>query len=139
MSPEHRRAPEHPVHEREPAVPPRSPEPVAVTAYRTGAAEVVALAGEIDMATGPQAHDAIQRGLAGEPTVLVVDLTAVTFLSSTGLTALVQAKLAAGERTSVRVVADHRAVLQPIELTGLDTELALFPSLEQALVGTDQP
>ena len=125
MNPEH-----HPVHER-PAAPPSGL--LSVTTHRTGDVEVVTLAGEIDMATGPQVQAAIERGLAAGPQVLVVDLTAVTFLSSTGLTVLVQAGQDAGERTSLRVVATHDAVLHPIELTGLDAELAVFPSLEQAL------
>jgi anti-anti-sigma factor len=126
MSPEHRQ-----VHERHPD----APDLVSVTAFRTGDIEVVAFAGEIDMATGPQVQAAIQRALAGRPSVLVLDLTEVTFLSSTGLTALVLARQDAGERTGLRVVADQRAVLHPIELTGLDTELALFRSLKDALAG----
>ena len=124
---------QHPVDER-PAAPPSGL--LSVTAHRSGDVEVVTVAGEVDMVTGPQVQAAIQRGLAAGPPVLVVDLTAVTFLSSTGLTALVQANQDAGERTSLRVVAAHRAVLHPIELTGLDAELAVFPSLEQALAGS---
>jgi anti-sigma B factor antagonist len=112
---------------------------LSATAYRVGEVEVVALAGEIDMVTGPQVQAAIRDGLAARPAVLVVDLTAVTFLGSTGLTALVQAHQTAGERTSLRVVAAHRAVLHPIELTVLDKELAVFASLAQALAGTDRP
>src|ERR1700761_2323013 len=123
MSPEHRQ-----IHERHPD----APDLVAVTGFRSGDVEVVAFAGEIDMTTGPQVQAAIERALAGRPAVLVLDLTEVTFLSSTGLTALVLARQDAGERTNLRVVAAQRAVLHPIELTGLDTELALFPSLADA-------
>jgi anti-sigma B factor antagonist len=131
MSPEY----EQPVHEHRPTTAEPPPDLMAVTTYRAGDAEIVAFAGEIDMATGPQVQAAIQRGLAARPAVLVLDLTAVTFLSSTGLTALVLARQDAGEQISLRVVAAHRAVLHPIELTGLDTEFAVFASLEQALAG----
>ncbi|HEY1570311.1 MAG TPA: STAS domain-containing protein [Pseudonocardiaceae bacterium] len=108
----------------------------SVTAYRSGEAEVLALGGDIDMATSPQVAAGVHHCLADRPAVLVVDLTAVTFLGSAGLAALVQAHDAAGEQVSVRVVAANRVVWHPIELTGLGKKLAVYGSLEQALAGS---
>lgn len=109
---------------------------MSVTVSRVGEAAVVGFAGEIDMATSQQARAAVQHGLDSGPAVLVVDLTAVSFLSSTGLAVLVHAQQAAGDRISVRVVAADRVVRRPIELTGLDKTLAVFASLPEALAGT---
>ena len=68
--------------------------------------------------------------------VLVIDLTEVTFLSSQGLQALVEVTLAAQQRREpLAIVVDHtRPVVRPIEVTGLDEVLALFNTVEDALL-----
>jgi anti-sigma B factor antagonist len=67
--------------------------------------------------------------------ILVIDLTEVTFLSSQGLQALVDATVAAQRRREpLRIVVDHtRPVIRPIELTGLDDVLSLFDTVDDAL------
>jgi anti-sigma B factor antagonist len=132
-SPEHRPAPERSVPKDRLAGEQSRPGQVSVTAYTSGAAEVLALDGEIDTATSPQVAAEIHRCLQGRPAVLVVDLTAVSFLASAGLAVLLRAHEAAGEQVSVRVVAANRVVRRPIELTGLTGKLAVYGSLQQAL------
>jgi anti-sigma B factor antagonist len=70
---------------------------------------------------------------AGRP--VIVDLTAVTFLGSHGLAALVEAALKAEQRSEpLRLVVDEaRAVTRPLQITGLDEVLALYYSVEEAL------
>jgi anti-sigma B factor antagonist len=112
---------------------------LSVAAHRagdTGDVEVLALAGDIDMANGPQMRGEIRRCLEERPAVLVVDLSAVTFLNSTALTVLVEADRAAAAHIELRVVASNRIVLRPIQITALDQVLAVFPTLEDALAGT---
>jgi anti-sigma B factor antagonist len=135
MSPEQPHTHGHATSER-PAGEQPSPVHLSATTYRAGEAEVLALAGELDMATAPEANAALERRLAQAPSVLVVDLTAVTFLGSVGLAALARAHEAAGDRVSLRVVAANRAVRRPIELTGLIEELAVYESLQHALAGS---
>ena len=107
---------------------------------------VVAVAGEVDMDTAPQLAAAIldcidQAG--GGPCVL--DLTAVTFLDSIGLTVLLQAtRRAEGHHEPLPIVVDsNRPVIRPIEVTGLDEVLTLYHTVEEALaarqVGPDDP
>ncbi|MFL6124998.1 anti-sigma factor antagonist [Actinophytocola sp.] len=97
---------------------------------------VVTVAGEIDLDTVPVLHaavtDAIRR-TAGEE--CIVDLTAVTFLGSAGLAALVDAaNLAEARREPLRIVVDsNRPVIRPIVVTGLDDVLALYHTVEEAL------
>jgi anti-sigma B factor antagonist len=104
---------------------------------------VVSVAGEIDIRTTTWFRAAVTDGLkrlADQNTdagPLVVDLTGVTFLASSGLHALVDAARAAGDRGApLRLVVNrNRPVVHPIELTGLETLLELYGSIEQALHG----
>ena len=63
------------------------------------------VAGELDLATAPALHEAVAGLLAeGEALTLVLDLTGMTFLDSSGLGALLQARaevLAAGGRLTL--------------------------------------
>ncbi|GAA1865495.1 STAS domain-containing protein [Pseudonocardia ailaonensis] len=96
-------------------------------------AVVVRVAGEIDHATVGRLTAATDA--AGPGTLLVLDLTAVRFLGSVGLAALitVRDRMRAGG-TDVRLVAgDNRTVLRPLELTGLLPEFTVTRELGQAL------
>ncbi|GFG63497.1 hypothetical protein MKUB_09870 [Mycobacterium kubicae] len=71
--------------------------------------------------------------------LVIVDLKAVTFFGSAGLNAILdchEAGVAAG--TSVRLVADHAQVLQPIEVTLLNRIFDIYPTVDDALQ-RDQP
>jgi anti-sigma B factor antagonist len=97
-----------------------SPDLMSVRTERSDAAGRVTVAGEIDCSTAPGLTACIDSLLAAEPREVVVDLTEVTFLDSAGLHALVSAHAratAAGAR--LRVLVATRAVLRPIEVTGL--------------------
>lgn len=74
------------------------------------------VAGELDLATAPALGEAVAGLLAaGEPLTLVLDLSEVSFLDSSGLGALLQARaevLAAGGRlTLARVQPGPRRVI----------------------------
>jgi anti-anti-sigma factor len=51
----------------------------------------VLVEGELDVATAPLLGDALRQAEAADPARLVVDLTGVTFIDSTGLRALLEA------------------------------------------------
>jgi len=67
--------------------------------------------------------------------VCVVDLSAVTFLGTAGLDALLAVTALAGTRREPPriVVAANGPLTLPIQLTGLDTVLALYPTVEDAI------
>jgi anti-sigma B factor antagonist len=106
-------------------------------AHATTDALVVTVAGEIDLYTVDRLRTAVNAGFdqLREGEVLVIDLTKVTFLSSQGLQVLMDVTHAAKQRrTTLPIVVDHtRPVIRPIEVTGLDDVLALFPTVEEAL------
>lgn len=73
--------------------------------------------------------------------VVVLDLAAVTFLSSSGLGLLVDASRVAAQHTqSLRVVTgDNRVVTRSLTIMGLETALAVFVELDAALTATGHP
>jgi anti-anti-sigma factor len=102
-----------------------------VAVHTQGAAVIAEVRGEVDMGTAEALEERLLAELSAAPAILVVDLTEVTFLASAGLAVLVRCHQQAGP-TSLRVVAGPTTV-RPIELTGLDRELAVFPTREAAL------
>ncbi|MBE1493060.1 anti-anti-sigma factor [Amycolatopsis lexingtonensis] len=99
-------------------------------------AVVLEVSGDVDTTTAPALVTAADEVLAAGPPVFVVDLTRVEFLASPGLTALLMIHRNAAAGTSVRIVASGRATLRPIQLTGLEDSLSLFPTREAALAGS---
>ena len=97
---------------------------------------VVEVIGDVDTTTAPALVQAADEALAAVPPLLVVDLTRVEFLASPGLTALLMIHRNAPSGTAVRIVASGRATLRPIQLTGLEDSLSLFPTREAALAGS---
>lgn len=112
-------------------------EPAQLTLSRSsvGNAVVIRVSGEIDLNT----VERFQQSLETEPvsSALVVDLSAVTFFGSAGLGALVKATACAGRhRRLLRLVVDNnRAVLRPLQVTGLDQLLILYYTVEDAVRG----
>lgn len=88
--------------------------------------------GEIDTLTAGALEQALTRLLTDPSEVLVVDLTAVTFLASSGLAVLIRAAHEAGDRR-LRLVATTRAVRRPMEITGSDQLFDLYPDRAAAL------
>ena len=76
--------------------------------------------GEVDSTTAPHVQNRLERLLDAGARELTVDLTAVTFLDSAGLCALASMhRRAAADDVRVRVLAATRAVIRPMQITGL--------------------
>jgi anti-sigma B factor antagonist len=116
-----------------------SPEELLVIGRtRVGGATVITLTGDVDSATAPRLRQVVLDTLTGpDAGPVVVDMTDVSFLSSAGLGALVDAHDSADEHGDpLRIVVDHaRPVLRPLQLSGLDQVLTLFHFLDNALRG----
>jgi anti-anti-sigma factor len=64
---------------------------VHVTARAQGSTQLLAVTGQVDIATVETLADGIRDALATEPETIVVDLSAVGFFGSGGLRALLEA------------------------------------------------
>jgi anti-sigma B factor antagonist len=124
------------------AVPrPRTPpdEAISIEVRQESGAQVVAVAGEIDIATEPRLRIALRRALeADAPGPVVVDLTAVVFIASTGLAALAHARRLAGQQGRLlRLVVDpgRSAAADPIMITGINQLIDTYDDLASAISG----
>ncbi|MGH3858853.1 STAS domain-containing protein [Actinokineospora sp.] len=108
-----------------------------VTARQASVDTVILLVnGEIDMLTAPALDRSLTATTDGGHRRVVVDLSGVTFLSSAGITILVQHAAEAARRgVRLPIVASGTAVLRPLELTGLKTELDLHGTVDEAVDG----
>jgi anti-sigma B factor antagonist len=110
--------------------------PLSVRPEKRGDAFVVHVTGELDLASSP----ILDELLSETETIdgpLVLELTGVTFMGSSGLELLMKhsERCRAAGRTLL-VVANSRAVLRPINLTGLTTAVTLVSTLTDALANT---
>ena len=99
-------------------------------------AVIVEAIGEIDMATAPQLAAALDP-TPDDVRRMVVDLSGVTFLDSSGLNALVQAQRALAHRSvDLRIVCPTDRVIRKVfEITHLTVPLSVVESIEEALAG----
>lgn len=108
--------------------------------YPYNGCTVVAVAGEIDLATAASFQEALGEAIAAEPAGIVVDLSAVTFMDSTGMGALVRARRRADEHgRSVALVGATAGVRRILDLTGLDRVFVLHESLDDACLPDTSP
>jgi anti-sigma B factor antagonist len=100
-------------------------------------AVLVVLRGDLDLAGAPALRDALAP-VVDDGARVVVDLQAVDFLDSAGLGILIggrkRARAAGGD---LALVCSSRAVLRPIEITGLDRSFAIYRDRDEALGDSD--
>jgi anti-sigma B factor antagonist len=87
---------------------------------RADASAAVRAAGEIDSTTAPLLSQHLTELLDTQVREITVDLRAVSFLDSAGLCALATAhRRAVRQDVRMRVLASSRAVVRPLQITGL--------------------
>lgn len=107
---------------------------VSVTSRPSGDRTVVHVAGEIDVYTAPALREELAGLVDAGKTDLVVDLTDVSFMDSTGLGVLVGAlkrvRTTGGE---LRLVITQEKVLKVFRITALTQVFDIHPTLDEAL------
>jgi len=97
---------------------------------------VLAVSGEIDIATAPSLREKLHSLLADGKLQLIIDLDEVTFLDSTALGVLVGVlKRARTEGGELRIVCNQPRVRKVFEITRLDSAFDLCTSVEDAVKG----
>jgi anti-sigma B factor antagonist len=94
---------------------------------------VLAVSGEIDLASAPAVEYAIAEVLAENPPSLIIDLSGVQFLGSPGVRILVAAREKFVDEDCFSVVAQGPMTSRIIQLLDLDRVLSLQETLEEAL------
>jgi anti-sigma B factor antagonist len=95
---------------------------------------VVAVHGEIDVATSPTLRERLIDLVSNGATRMVLDLEAVDFVDSTGLGTIVSVlKRARTHGGDLRLVCTEARIRRLFEITGLEKAVPLHASLEDAL------
>lgn len=107
---------------------------VSVTSRPSGDRTVVHVAGEIDVYTAPTLREELASLADAGRTDLVVDLTEVSFMDSTGLGVLVGAlKRVRTTGGDLRLVIDQEKVLKVFRITALTQVFEIHATLDEAL------
>ncbi len=95
---------------------------------------VFELSGSLDIATSPTVRASLLEASARGDHRLIVDLTNVEFLDSTGLGALIGAQRRAREfGGELRLVVKEGQIVRLLRITGLLKIFAVFPTLDDAV------
>lgn len=105
-----------------------------ITTSQGDARTVVHVAGEIDVYTVSTLRDRLDAVIERGEHHLVIDLSAVTFMDSTGLGVLVgRLKLVRAVGGSMRLVTANERVLKVFAITGLDKVFEIHRSVAEAV------
>lgn len=100
---------------------------------RIDSVTVVVVDGIVDAITAPRLDAAIAAAAATGPAAIVVDLSAVEFLASSGMGVLAAAHADLPPAVQLVIVADGPATSRPLKLVGIADLVAVFAALEEAL------
>jgi len=110
-------------------------DPVASVETYDGAV-VVRLAGELDLYNASAVREVLLDRCAEAPDRLVVELSGVTFIDSTALGVLIEARTRLANRRGFLLASPGLETRRALEISGLDRHFAVHESLEQALAAT---
>ena len=106
--------------------------PVAGVEER-GDALIVKLTGELDLYNAHLVRDELAAAAARGPVRLIVDLSELTFIDSTGLGVLIEARKRLANPRAFMLVAPGLETQRALEIAGLDRLFAVESSLDDAL------
>ena len=97
-------------------------------------ARVVAIRGELDIATSPGATEVLDEVAGDRARPLVIDLSECQFIDSTGLAALLHgAKPMQNGESHVAIVSPDGDLRRLFELTAIDRTIPIHDSLDEAI------
>jgi anti-sigma B factor antagonist len=100
--------------------------PFEVTIQEQGEVAHVVLKGELDISTASRLEEDLRRVEADQPSITLIDLSALDFMDSTGLRLLIAADSRAREAGRRLVLVQGNEMVQRVlRLTGLDERLEI--------------
>ena len=107
-----------------------------VSTRHEGGHSIVAVTGEVDLYSSPKMREALLASLSQRQARVVVDLSGVTYMDSSGIATLVEALQAARKGQGRLVLAGlSDRVREVFELARLETVFELAPSVSAAVAG----
>ena len=105
-----------------------------IHAEQLGGISVVSIAGDIDALTADDANAFLSAQLDGGRAQLVLDLSQVSFMSSSGIRLLLEIlKKSREQGGDLRLAAAPAGVTRTLEITGLTSILEVYPSGDEAV------
>ena len=96
--------------------------------------DVIKVSGEIHLSTAPRFRERLETIIGTGDGRLVLDLTAVEFIDSTGLSVLLAGLRQISQRQGhMALVCKNPTVLRLFEITSLDTTFEIFPDRAAAI------
>ena len=107
-----------------------------VQVRKEGSAALIAVRGELDLASGPELESELEKVSPPETTLVVVDLRELEFMDSTGLSIIVRAhQRLADQGCELGLVKGSPQVQRLLDLTGVAERLRLVAAPEELLDG----
>jgi anti-sigma B factor antagonist len=100
---------------------------------RREGAVIVSLAGELDLYNAEEVRRALLDTLAEGAELLVVELSEVTFIDSTALGVLIEARSRMADRSGFRLAAPGLEVRRALEVSGLDRHFVVRDTVADAV------
>ena len=110
-----------------------SPQPFEVRTERAGRVHRLIPTGELDIATTPILERAFEAVYEGDAAMIIVDLTELSFMDSTGIRALMQMNEACEGADRLRIVNGSPAVVKVLDVTGVRRQLPIISSDDDPL------
>lgn len=104
-----------------------------VYAHEDGPAVVVRLAGELDLYNAHLVREALAQASESSPERLVIDLEEVSFLDSTALGVLIEARARLENRRAFLLAAPGLETRRALEVSGLDRHFPVHATVDEAL------
>jgi len=97
-------------------------------------AHVICLRGEIHVTTAPRFAEHLNEAIESGQTAVVLDMTGVEFIDSTGLSVLLNGmRLITQRRGRLALVCTNPTVLRLFQITNLDTTFDIFDERRKAV------
>ena len=97
---------------------------------------VVKLAGELDLYNASAVREVLLECCAEAPARLVVELSEVTFIDSTALGVLIEARTRLANRRGFLLAAPGLETRRALEISGLDRHFGVHASLDEAIAAS---
>jgi anti-sigma B factor antagonist len=102
--------------------------------------DIVSVGGEIHLSTAPGFREALDAVIAGGDAAIVLDLSAVEFIDSTGLSVLLNGLRQVNQRHGrMALVCTNPTVLRLFEITSLDATFEICADRATAVASVGQP
>lgn len=107
-----------------------------VTTNHPSGAIIVAPGGEIGYHEAPALQNAIHRAYAQQPKAVIIDLSRVNYMSTSGVATLVEAlQISRRSGAPLYLTGLSERVKAVFDITRLQTAFRIVPSIEEALTG----